>query len=205
MRPRKEYPTSPGILPITFDQPPSTIMYSKLFRAQKSMQYFTVALFLPLFSAAIFTLDSWLPFHQSQDVSAMALGGFKLTTMFDSTSRPGLSAIISTRHPDLTGVCAITDNFNASTFGSKAGATSGGPPVGKLGRPENQELFVGEHLELAKANFAEVGPRPADLSLLNVHGSPKTPRKKVDQRSNSEFRIRRDSKRECNEISSAVS
>jgi hypothetical protein len=48
------------------------------------------------------------------------------------------------------------------------------PPVGKLGRTENKKLLVGQHLELANPNFAEVGPCPADLSLLNVHGSPKT-------------------------------
>ena len=44
--------------------------------------------------------------------------------MFDSTSRPGWSAIINTRHADLTGVCAITDTFVASALGSKDGATS---------------------------------------------------------------------------------
>ena len=56
----------------------------------------------------------------------------------------------------------------------RSGQTS---PVGKLGRPENKKLFVGQHLELAISNFAEVVPRPADLSLLNVHHSPTTLRK----------------------------
>ena len=54
----------------------------------------------------------------------MAQGGFKLSTRFDSTSRPGLSAIMSTRQDDFTGVCAITDTFNASALGSKEGATA---------------------------------------------------------------------------------
>ena len=107
-------------------------MYSNLLRAQKSMQYFTVSLFLPLFTPGFFTPLSWLPFHQShmvlpaliQEVSAMALGGFRLITRFDSTSRPGWSAIINARHPDFTGVSAITDTFAASALGSKEGAAS---------------------------------------------------------------------------------
>src|SRR5450759_977285 len=85
-----------------------------------------VSLFLP----GLPTPLAWLPFHQSQGVlpgliqavSPMALGGFRLTTRFDSTSRPGWSAIINTRQADRTGVGAITDTFDASALGSKAGA-----------------------------------------------------------------------------------
>ena len=51
----------------------------------------------------------------------MALGGFKLTTMLDSTSRPGWSAIINTRQPDLTGVCAITETFERVRLGIEGG------------------------------------------------------------------------------------
>ena len=58
------------------------------------------------------TFFATLPDHQSQevlpgliqDVSAMALGGLRLTTMFDSISRPGSAAIISTRQGDRAGV-----------------------------------------------------------------------------------------------------
>src|ERR1017187_1886074 len=85
-----------------------------------------VSLFMPGFPTPL----AWLPFHQSQAVlpgltqlsSPMALGGFRLATMFDSTSRPGRSAIISTRQADRTGVRAITDTFDASALGSKEGA-----------------------------------------------------------------------------------
>src|SRR5674476_767148 len=87
-----------------------------------------VSLFLP----GLATPLAWLPFHQSQgdlpgliqEVSPMALGGFKLTTRFDSTSRPAGSAIINTLQPDRTGVGAITDTLDASALGSKAGAMS---------------------------------------------------------------------------------
>ena len=66
-----------------------------------------VSLFLPGCATPL----AWPPFHQSQEVlpgliqevSPMALGGFRLTTMFDSTSRPGCSAIINTRQDDFTG------------------------------------------------------------------------------------------------------
>ena len=63
------------------------------------------------------------------------------------------------------------------------------PPVGKLGRPENKELFVGQRLELANPNFAEVGFGAAGLSLLNFHGKPRPCGMEVNQRSTSEFRV----------------
>jgi len=59
-----------------------------LLRAQKSMQYFAVSLLLPLGLPAFHQSQRVLP-GLIQEVSPMALGGFKLTTMFDSTSRPG--------------------------------------------------------------------------------------------------------------------
>ena len=88
MGPRKEYPTSPGRLGSTFDQPPSSSMYSIWWRAQKSMQYFAMSLFLPFGLVAFHQSQRVLP-GLIQEVSAMALGGFKLSTMLDSTSRPG--------------------------------------------------------------------------------------------------------------------
>ena len=83
-----------------------------------------------LFLQGVSTPLAWLPFHQSQGVlpgltqlsSPMALGGFKLTTMLDSTRRPGWSAIMRTRQADCTGVRAMTDSFDASALGSKDGA-----------------------------------------------------------------------------------
>src|ERR1035438_4955673 len=66
------------------------------------------------------------PDHQSQEVlpgliqevSAMADGGFKLTTMLDSTSRPGWSATINTRHGELAGACRTTEIMEGSALGS---------------------------------------------------------------------------------------
>src|SRR5215475_13011180 len=62
------------------------------------------------------TPSAELPDHQSHavlpglihDVSAMADGGFRLITIFDSTSRPGCALIRMTRHGDRTGVAALT-------------------------------------------------------------------------------------------------
>ena len=88
MGPRKEYPTSPDRLGRTFDQPPSSSMYSILLRAQKSMQNFPVSVLLPLGLPAFHQSHMVLP-GLIQEVSPMALGGFRLTTMFDSTSRAG--------------------------------------------------------------------------------------------------------------------
>ena len=62
------------------------------------------------------TLGAASPDHQSHadlparihDVSAIFDGGFRLSTMFDSISRPGSSPIISTRHGVVTGASAST-------------------------------------------------------------------------------------------------
>ena len=97
MGPRKEYPTWPGrawAAPSTSRRQRS--MYSNLFRAAEIDAILHGFVVLAVVSPGL-TPCSWLPFHQSQavlpgliqEVSAMALGGFKLTTMFDSTSRPG--------------------------------------------------------------------------------------------------------------------
>src|SRR5664280_1235974 len=67
-----------------------------------------------------------LPDHQSQEVlpglihevSAIADGGFRLTTMLDSTSRPGSSAIIKTRQGELAGACLTTEIMEGSALGS---------------------------------------------------------------------------------------
>jgi len=63
-------------------------MYSILLRAQKSMQYFAVSVLLPLGLPAFHQSHMVLP-GLIQEVSPIALAGFKLTTMLDSTSRPG--------------------------------------------------------------------------------------------------------------------
>src|SRR5450432_1763178 len=71
-----------------------------------------------------------LPFHQFQavfpglihDASPIALGGFRFTTMFDSTNRPGSAPIISTRQGDFIGACVMTETIPASVLGSKTGA-----------------------------------------------------------------------------------
>src|ERR1017187_2844729 len=85
-----------------------------------------VSLFLP----GLATPLAWLPFHQSQgvlpgliqEVSPMAEGGLRLTTMLDSTRRPGSSAMSNTRQADRTGACATTDTLEASALGSNEGA-----------------------------------------------------------------------------------
>ena len=84
MGPRKEYPTSPGRLGSIFDQPPSSSMYSIPLRAQKSIDSVLLPLGLPAFHQSQSVLPGLI-----QEVSLTALGGFKLTTRFDSTSRPG--------------------------------------------------------------------------------------------------------------------
>ena len=87
---------------------------------------------MPAWKAAFLTTG---PDHQSQAVlpgliqeaSAIADGGFRFTTMFDSTSRPGSSAIISTRHGDVAGACRMTETIHGSALGSmghgRCGAT----------------------------------------------------------------------------------
>src|SRR3954471_14765383 len=85
-----------------------------------------VALFMPAFAMPL----ARLPLHQSQavlpglthELSPMALGGLRFTTMFDSTSRPACSPIINMRQPERTGGAAMTDTLEASAFGSKLGA-----------------------------------------------------------------------------------
>ncbi|MGA7721584.1 MAG: hypothetical protein WCA84_10445 [Ignavibacteriaceae bacterium] len=47
-----------------------------------------------------------------------------MTTILDSTKRPGLSAIMRMRQPDFRGVWAITEIFDESSLGSNEGAIS---------------------------------------------------------------------------------
>src|SRR5579863_4244120 len=49
-----------------------------------------------------------------QDVSAMAEGGFKLETMFDSISRPGSEAISITRQGQVMGAEVCTASMGSS-------------------------------------------------------------------------------------------
>src|SRR5512138_2639056 len=82
-----------------------------------------VAVFIPGLKE---TFRATLPDHQShavlpgriQEVSAIALGGFKLTTMLDSTRRPAWSPIIRTRQGERTGVCAETASPGSSARGA---------------------------------------------------------------------------------------
>src|SRR5512134_3396465 len=77
------------------------------------------------------------PDHQSHAVlpglihegSAIAEGGFRFTTMFDSTRRPGSSAIISTRHGEVTGTCRITETIEAFVSASIGHGTRGAVAV----------------------------------------------------------------------------
>src|ERR1035441_8993817 len=67
------------------------------------------------------------PDHQSQaalpgliqEVSAIAEGGLRLSTMCDSISRPGALAIISTRHGDGAGVATATERLGSSIWGER--------------------------------------------------------------------------------------
>ena len=52
----------------------------------------------------------------------MALGGFRLVTMFDSTRRPGCSPIISTRQGVLIGAVRLTATAGSSTEGASFAA-----------------------------------------------------------------------------------
>src|ERR1700691_2301636 len=53
-----------------------------------------------------------------QDVSAMAEGGFRLPTMFDSISLPGSAPISSTRQGQLMGADVRTASVLSSTRGA---------------------------------------------------------------------------------------
>src|ERR1700722_8139385 len=72
-----------------------------------------VAVFLPGMKS---TPSASAPDHQShaafpgliQDVSAIAEGGFKLMTMFDSIRRPGSDPISNTRQGQTEGACSRT-------------------------------------------------------------------------------------------------
>ena len=72
-----------------------------------------VAVFIPVLKL---TLGAASPDHQSHadlpalihEVSAIFDGGLRLRTIFDSTSRPGSSPIMSTRHGVVTGASAST-------------------------------------------------------------------------------------------------
>src|SRR6266481_7921494 len=81
-----------------------------------------VAVFIPGWKL---TPSACVPDHQSQvvlpglihDVSTIALGGFRLMTMFDSTSRPGCVPIMMTRHGDRIGVVVWTASPGSSMEG----------------------------------------------------------------------------------------
>src|SRR5688572_13065819 len=94
-----------------------------------------VAVFTPGLKS---TPSSTYPFHQGKvvlpglihDVSVIAGGSLKWNTRFDSISRPGSSAIISTRHGEANGALPITfapslrpgngESFAAKADGSEA-------------------------------------------------------------------------------------
>src|ERR1035438_6148579 len=79
-----------------------------------------VAVFMP---GAKSTPSAWVPDHQFhaalpgliQEVSAMADGGFRLLTMFDSIKRPGSEPIMSTRQGQVIGADVCTARLLSST------------------------------------------------------------------------------------------
>src|SRR4051794_12099765 len=84
-----------------------------------------VAVFIP---GLKLTLGAASPDHQSHadlpalihDVSAIFDGGFRLSMMFDSTSRPGSSPTISTRHGVVRGALVSTATALLSTSGESS-------------------------------------------------------------------------------------
>src|SRR5580704_544457 len=93
------------------------------------MKCFMVAVFMPVLKL---TLGAASPDHQSHadfpalihDVSAIFDCGLRLRMMFDSTSRPGSSPIISTRHGVVTGVSACTAIDALSRRGDNSARTA---------------------------------------------------------------------------------
>src|SRR5579863_1042559 len=87
-----------------------------------------VAVFIPVLKSAPGAAS---PLHQSQadlpglihEGSAMRDGGFRLSTMFDSISRPGSSPIIRTLHGLLTGAAASTATPCSSMRGDNSACT----------------------------------------------------------------------------------
>src|SRR5580692_643385 len=83
-----------------------------------------VAVFMPVLKC---TLGAASPDHQSHDdfpalihdVSAIFEGGFRFSTIFDSISLPGSSAIMNTRHGLENGVAVST----ATPCGSRSPAS----------------------------------------------------------------------------------
>jgi hypothetical protein len=84
-----------------------------------------VLVFMPVLKL---TLGAASPLHQSHadlpglihDVSAIFDGGFRLSTMFDSISLPGSSAIKSTRHGEFAGAGVSTAMLASSTCGDSS-------------------------------------------------------------------------------------
>src|ERR1700733_14543368 len=83
-----------------------------------------VAVFIP---GVKFTPSACVPDHQFhavfpgliQDVSAMAEGGFRLPTMFDSISLPGSDPISSTRQGQVMGAEVRTASIGSSARGAR--------------------------------------------------------------------------------------
>jgi hypothetical protein len=104
-------------------QPQSTRTYSQPIRAARSVKYFIVAVFIVTLKSAP---GAQSPLHQRsqadrpgliQEVSSICSGVARLATRFDSTSRPGWSAIMSTRQGERWGVLASTATPGSSGRG----------------------------------------------------------------------------------------
>src|SRR3954454_1834396 len=91
-----------------------------------------VAVFIPGWNA---TPSAWVPDHQFhaalpaliQDGSSTTDGGFRLSTIFDSTRRPGSSPSISTRQGDCNGVAPMIATFGLSGRGTRTDSRANGP------------------------------------------------------------------------------
>ena len=57
----------------------------------------------------------------------------------------------------------VVINGSVRCCSRSSGPPFGAPPVGQLGRAENQNALAGQYLELADSNFAEVGAGGYDL------------------------------------------
>src|SRR5579863_5290212 len=90
-----------------------------------------VAVFMPVLKL---TPGAASPDHQSHadlpalihEVSALFDGGWRLRIMFDSTSRPGSSPIMSARHGVVTGASASTARDGVSRRGDSSARTANG-------------------------------------------------------------------------------
>src|SRR5579884_746225 len=110
------------VMSLRADQPASTSMYSRPDLAAKSTYHF-------MFSVVKARLPflSRLPLHQSQaalpgwihDVSAMAQGGLRLPTTFDSIRLAGCSAIWMTRQGERCGRSPMTAMPGSRTLGER--------------------------------------------------------------------------------------